>query len=1176
MLQSKKQSTDSVNIFKSETYKDKPVEHRGSKLKIPEEDKTKKSIDVESKQLKSLIHNLMENFLQGRRNSDIAGKDDIVDINELRRYSRRASVAVKNNELEFRRLFARKMSDYETHEDKRKSMRLNTVKDEKRNSYQNDNNQIMRFMSKFEINNLNIRDTEIEDNELTLKRKKTIFQYLTKQSPKIAPQPVLNTQEIFSLHKDQLLQKINEKKLHHKKTLFNKIKTQQDFHELDNSSINDFVLEDESANKTIKFENDVDKRILKKTKRVDDSMSSQDDEELDQLKESTVYIDLESPFKRYWDIIIILCTLYTLIAAPYMLAFVDDEPYLLIILECIIDIIFILDIMVQFFIPYINKEEEVVKNLKAIAKNYILSWFIIDLLASVPGSTIVLIIDAANGGESVNRFSAINKAARLVRVYRFFKFSKIAKALKVSSGYYGKHNPLESLEKFSEITSAKKKRLTHFIISFILVSHIITCFWVFIGKSSNPTWVTFAKLSDADDGMLYISSLYFHWTTIFTIGYGDIICINSDERLYNCLLLFIGVFIYSYTVSQLGNILSSKDIITSKHLKNVEVLDGLKKKYNIPDSFYNKIFRYLNYNYKFNKNERYGFINELPTKIRISLLYDMYKEVIENFSFFSYTDNTDFIARALFTMKPLRIYKKEFVVMEGQYLDEVLFVRKGYLTVHLSAKYNEYRLMDVKRNEHFGDILTLSNQRSPISIKAGSKVVDLLIINKEDFLELSKEFPEALEDIFLVSSYNFSSLLEIIEVKKMQIQETNKIKETIDVNRKKSDLARRFSHLFKDESSVPFFNPNINNTNPFQEDTTVTHQNNQEFEASTATKGLYSQKSKEINKRDSHILLIDKKSTTSIPDIKLFTQSPVKSDQFDRKKSEYSYSSISHANSVIPNMNMFNFNLYIQNNSFIQKPSFNSEDKDKDIKLQNDPRYVQSFDDKDINIQSENNPKEEIENDEIVDSPNEEVKETYTRNKSRKGTNTAPVKKTHVTDSSQEDDQEEEYDKFDANKNDEHAYKAFTTKLSKVDLPNRRESFMFKPFKKLDMLINDRVNKPMRFLTIKHKPRNTSSREVPTVQDSIKRNSAKNLANLSKKLQHVSKEKFRRSSILMNNITNNLKQNEQVESNPHEFFVNEFKELLYNQLENEVAEQEKKVISIFMKIYNKKEVDKGE
>lgn len=527
-----------------------------------------------------------------------------------------------------------------------------------------------------------------------------------------------------------------------------------------------------------------------KRDHVEDSLSDEEDFEiLNNYYDGGFLIELDSLFRKYWDYIISLITLYTLMVAPFRLSFKDLDYAMVDYFEMAMDCIFIIDIILQFFIPYYNAEEDLIKNKYLIAKNYILGWFFLDILASVPGSMISFflfendelllqesqLLSYANTNSS-NNIAKINKVTKITKLYRILKFTKLSKIIKLSNNRNKSvhANNIPSLEDLN--VSSSIQRLVNFFLVFILVTHIVTCVWIFIGSNDYPNWISRVALTDADSGTLYISSLYFHWTTIFTIGYGDITSSNTAERLYNCTLMFFGVLIYSFAVSSLGTIVSSYDSLTIKFMKNMEQLSEISARYNVPQKFNEKVYKYLRYDYKFNKSEKFAFINELPIRLKNSLLMDMYREVIRNFKFLK-ENSQEFTSKVVFMMKPLRMHLKEYIITEGEFLEEVIFVRRGHLTIHLGKNYNEHKIMEIRKNEHFGDILVLSNLRSPVTIKVGTKICDLLIIKKQDLLEIAADFPESIEEIFLVSSFNYSSLMELIDLKKKKFDtENEKIK----------------------------------------------------------------------------------------------------------------------------------------------------------------------------------------------------------------------------------------------------------------------------------------------------------------------------------------------------------------------------------------------------------------
>ncbi|EJW75789.1 hypothetical protein WUBG_13302, partial [Wuchereria bancrofti] len=93
-----------------------------------------------------------------------------------------------------------------------------------------------------------------------------------------------------------------------------------------------------------------------------------------------------------WDWIILLLVIYTAIFTPYVAAFLlrEDssrrarfsEP--LEIIDLIVDIMFIVDIIINFRTTYVNENDEVVSHPGKIAIHYFKGWFIIDMIAAVP------------------------------------------------------------------------------------------------------------------------------------------------------------------------------------------------------------------------------------------------------------------------------------------------------------------------------------------------------------------------------------------------------------------------------------------------------------------------------------------------------------------------------------------------------------------------------------------------------------------------------------------------------------------------------------------------------------------------------------------------------------------------------------------------------------------------
>ena len=93
-----------------------------------------------------------------------------------------------------------------------------------------------------------------------------------------------------------------------------------------------------------------------------------------------------SAFKATWDWVILVLTFYTAVMVPYNVAFknktMDDVP--LLVIDSIVDVVFFIDIILNFHTTFVGPSGEVVSDPKIIRMNYLKSWFVIDLLSCLP------------------------------------------------------------------------------------------------------------------------------------------------------------------------------------------------------------------------------------------------------------------------------------------------------------------------------------------------------------------------------------------------------------------------------------------------------------------------------------------------------------------------------------------------------------------------------------------------------------------------------------------------------------------------------------------------------------------------------------------------------------------------------------------------------------------------
>ena len=96
----------------------------------------------------------------------------------------------------------------------------------------------------------------------------------------------------------------------------------------------------------------------------------------------------ETVFKTIWNLIIIGLLGYTATLAPFRIAFYEDTgdfwSTFFKVFDILVDILFGLDIIVNFLSAYEKPDGKYEYDLKNIAMNYITGFFLIDFVATIP------------------------------------------------------------------------------------------------------------------------------------------------------------------------------------------------------------------------------------------------------------------------------------------------------------------------------------------------------------------------------------------------------------------------------------------------------------------------------------------------------------------------------------------------------------------------------------------------------------------------------------------------------------------------------------------------------------------------------------------------------------------------------------------------------------------------
>lgn len=174
-----------------------------------------------------------------------------------------------------------------------------------------------------------------------------------------------------------------------------------------------------------------------------------------------------SMFYSVWETVITILVVATCVRRPYQIAVtpeVVDEASTTII-NVLIEVMFLLDIFVNFNTAFYTEDFKFVENRKKIAQNYLKNQFIFDVAAIVPLDLFFLAISL----DTKNNWFIFSYLFKLVRITHLFEvYNSITD-----------HTQTNFFRKMFGMTSSTI-RLFFFTMLFFLLTHFGACAWITI------------------------------------------------------------------------------------------------------------------------------------------------------------------------------------------------------------------------------------------------------------------------------------------------------------------------------------------------------------------------------------------------------------------------------------------------------------------------------------------------------------------------------------------------------------------------------------------------------------------------------------------------------------------------------------------------------------------------
>ncbi|CAG5895703.1 unnamed protein product [Menidia menidia] len=443
-----------------------------------------------------------------------------------------------------------------------------------------------------------------------------------------------------------------------------------------------------------------------------------------------------SPFKAVWDWLILLLVIYTAILTPYSAAFLlnDHEEAVmqscgyscspLNVVDLIVDIMFIIDILINFRTTYVNSNDEVVSHPVRIAVHYFKGWFLIDMVAAIPFDLLIY-----RNGEETTTLIGLLKTARLLRLVRVAR----------------------KLDRYSEYGAAV---LFLLMCTFALIAHWLACIWYAIGsveRNGSIGWLHTLgdqlgkHFNDSVPGSgpsikdKYVTALYFTFSSLTSVGFGNVSPNTNSEKIFSICVMLIGSLMYASIFGNVSAIIQRLYSGTARyHTQMLRVREFIRF-HQIPNPLRQRLEEYFQHAWSYtNGIDMNAVLKGFPECLQADICLHLNRTLLQNCKAFK--GSTKGCLRALaMKFKTTHAPPGDTLVHAGDVLTALYFISRGSIEILRG----DVVVAILGKNDIFGEPINLYSRpgKSNADVRALT-YCDLHKILREDVLEVLDMYPE--------------------------------------------------------------------------------------------------------------------------------------------------------------------------------------------------------------------------------------------------------------------------------------------------------------------------------------------------------------------------------------------------------------------------------------------------
>lgn len=390
-----------------------------------------------------------------------------------------------------------------------------------------------------------------------------------------------------------------------------------------------------------------------------------------------------------------------------------------------LDIWFALDIVLNFRTGYIN-HGTVVMDPKKIASNYLSTWFLVDLLGTLPFEHLI---------------SAQVSSRKSLKLAKYFKIPKLLRISRVMK-YVRNH---QYVYDFSKV-----------LILIFTLMHIGACVWVMLLDPCNELKSNYSGTDEcAQSNVYHIYAEALHISASMMLGVSNLHIIGKPSMLnldfagrhedstkiflISTIFMIVGLFLVALLISEANVYLMGKMQGSAAFQRKTDRVNHEMEYYGVPDDLQRQVRAFYDYIWIHQKqyDDKIALLSDqqMSTDLQRKLALHLFKDVVSHISFFSEVDDL-LLGEICKSLRTKVFLPGDMIFFKGDVGKELFIISKGVVEVLRDdlprSKRQDAPKILLENGSFFGEIALVMEVRRTCSVQAQT-VCEVNILQQDAF-----------------------------------------------------------------------------------------------------------------------------------------------------------------------------------------------------------------------------------------------------------------------------------------------------------------------------------------------------------------------------------------------------------------------------------------------------------